>query len=440
MTVPSPWVGVAVVLALTALLVGGVWQWRRRAGPAAELTRKAMHIGMGAIASLLPWLFDRPWPVLALCSGLAAAFLALKLFARTSTLGAAMHDIGRDSRGDIYFALSVAALWLLAGADRLLFLVPVLVLTLGDAVAALVGKRFGRTYFDDGTAGKTLEGSTALFVVAFLTVAGPLVLCERVTLASAAIMATTMALLVTLLEAMAWRGLDNILVPIGTYLLFRSALMLGTSELAWRLAVAIGLVGLVAASRARTTLNDAALAGAALVGYLVWALNGWRWVAALVAFFALYTWVFPRSSGAGTRDHDMHAVGGVTLPVMAWLFLGQAAGTDTFAPYIFTFVAQMAMIGVVKASSLDGPPSRRPILPVILGGAFLMLPLALLVRPWPLVPMASAAALAGAVIAGIGINGGPRYVSPHLQLEQQWNRQALWAFLASLLAAPLVDW
>lgn len=436
-----PWAGMVIVLALTGALLAGVRAWRRQAAPAPEHTRKAVHIGMGAVAATLPWLFDRTWPVLVLCGGLAAAFVALKAFARRSDLGQAMHDIGRDSRGDLYFALSVAALWLLADGDRLLFLVPVLVLTLGDAMAALVGRHYGRRYFDDGQAGKTLEGSVALFVVAFVSVQAPLALAARVPLVDGLIMAATMALLVTLLEAMAWRGLDNVLVPIGAYLLFRSALALDTTALTWRLVVAVGFVGAVAASRARTTLNDAALAGAALIGYLVWALRGWWWVVPPAGLFVVYTMLFPRSRGTASRAHDMHAVGGVALPALTWLFLGQLGdGHDTFVPYVSTFVAQMAMIGVVHASG-QRPATRRPhLLPVAMGGALLMLPVVLLVRPWPLVPLACAAALVGATVAGVAINRGPREVAVGLHLEPQWDRQARWAMLASLLALPLVAW
>ena len=436
-----PWVGMTIVLVLTGALLGGVRAWRRQAAPAPEHTRKAVHIGMGAVASTLPWLFDRTWPVLLLCGGLAAAFVALKAFARRSDLGQAMHDIGRDSRGDFYFALSVAALWLLADGDRLLFLVPVLVLTLGDAVAALVGRHYGRRYFDDGRTGKTLEGSVALFIVAFVSVQAPLALAARVAPIDGLLMATTMALLVTLLEAMAWHGLDNVLVPIGAYLLFRSALMLDTMALAWRLIVAVGFVGAVAASRTRTTLNDAALASAALIGYLVWALRGWWWVVPPSALFAVYTFLFPRSRGTANRAHDIHAVVGVALPALTWLFLGQLGdGHDTFVPYACTFVAQMAMIGVVHASGHRHRGRRPLILPVALGGALVMLPVVLLVRPWPLVPLACAAALAGATVAGVAINRGLRRVALGLHLEPQWDRQACWAMLASLLALPLLAW
>ena len=433
----SPWLGAGIVLGLTGLLLGGVSWWRTVARPEGEHTRKAVHIGMGTIATALPWLFADAWPVLALAGGLALVFVALKLFARRSALGEAMHDVGRDSRGDLYFAISVAALWLLARGDRLLFVVPVLVLTLGDATAALVGRRYGRRFFDDRRAGKTFEGSAALVLVTLLSVAVPLALAGRATPVAALLTASTLAVLVTLLEAMAWHGLDNVFVPIGAFLLLRTSLDLDTASLAWRLGAALACVAIVALARARTTLRDAALAGAALAGYLVWALAGWWWLLPPLALFAVYTWLFPRLRASSAREHDLHAVAGVMLPALAWLFAGRLfEGMNTFLPYAATFVAQMAMIGVVDASARRRTDS--PFLPLVLGCALLMLPVVLLVRPWALVPFASAAALAGATVAGIAINRGLDRVSPDLHLEPQWDRQARWALLASLVTVPLV--
>lgn len=433
----SPWAGAAIVLGLTGLLLGVVTWWRTAARPAGEHTRKAVHVGMGTIATTLPWLFEGTVPVLSLAGGLAIAFVALKLFARRSALGEAMHDVGRDSRGDLYFAVSVAALWVLAGGDRLLFVVPVLVLTLGDATAALVGRHYGRRFFDDRRAGKTFEGSAALVVVTLLAVAAPLTLAGRAAPLAAVLVAGTLAVLVMLLEAMAWHGLDNVFVPIGAFLLLRTSLDLEPAALALRLAVAVACLGVMALARTRTTLRDAALAGAALAGYLVWALQGWWWLLPPLALFAVYTWLFPRLRASSAREHDLHAVAGVMLPAMAWLFAGRLfEGMNTFVPYAATFVAQMAMIGVVDASARRRTDS--PFLPLVLGCALLMLPVVLLVRPWGLVPFASAAALAGATIAGIAINRGLDRVSPGLHLEPQWDRQARWALVASLVTLPLV--
>ena len=433
----SPWIGAAIVLGLTGLLLGGVTWWRTVARPEGEHTRKAVHVGMGTIASALPWLFAGTAPVLALTGGLALVFVGLKLFARRSALGEAMHDVGRDSRGDLYFAISVALLWLLARGDRLLFVVPVLVLTLGDATAALVGRRYGRRFFDDRRAGKTFEGSAALVLVTLLSLAAPLTLSGRTTPLAALLTATTLAVLVTLLEAMAWHGLDNVFVPIGAILLLRTSIDLDAPSLAWRLVAAAACLGVVTLARARTTLRDAALAGAALAGYLVWALAGWWWLLPPLALFAVYTWLFPRLRASSAREHDLHAVAGVMLPALAWLFAGRLFdGVNTFVPYAATFVAQMAMIGVVDASAHRR--TDRPFLPLVVGCALLMLPVLLLVRPWALVPFASVAALAGATIAGIAINRGLDRVTPGLHLEPQWDRQARWALLASLVTLPLV--
>jgi phytol kinase len=433
----SPWIGASIVLGLTGVLLGGVTWWRTVARPDGEHTRKAVHVGMGTIATALPWLFAGTAPVLALAGGLALVFVALKLFARRSALGEAMHDVGRDSRGDLYFAISVALLWLLARGDRLLFVVPVLVLTLGDATAALVGRRFGRRFFDDRHAGKSFEGSEALVLVTLLSVAAPLTLAGRTTPMAALLTAATLAVLVTLLEAMAWHGLDNVFVPIGAFLLLRTSIDLDTPSLTWRLVAAVACLGVVALARTRTTLRDAALAGAALAGYLVWALAGWWWLLPPLALFAVYTWLFPRLRASSAREHDLHAVAGVMLPALGWLFAGRLFdGVNAFVPYAATFVAQMAMIGVVDASARRRTDS--PFLPLVLGCALLMLPVVLLVRPWALVPFASAAALAGATLAGIAINRGLDRVTPGLHLEPQWDRQARWALLASLVTLPLV--
>jgi phytol kinase len=467
---PSPLAGMALVTLACGALLGGVTWWKRASAPPAELTRKAVHVGMGLIALTLPWLFSARWPVLALCAGLGAAFVALRRFARQSDLGAAMHDVNRASRGDLYFAVSVGALWVLAAGDRLLFVVPVLVLTLGDAVAALVGVRYGRTRFDGSATGKSAEGSVALFVVTFVSVHLPLVLAGRVGAIEGILIAATMAVAITLLEAVAWRGLDNVFVPIGAFLLLHTWLPLGAVELAWRLGLILALLVVVAAMRARTTLRDAALAGAALFGFLAGTLGGWPWVVAPLVLFVAYPRLFPPVPRAGAtrlaavpafaaerehavpssglerehgipssrpeREHDMHAVAGVVMPAVAWLFAARLFDrADFLAPYTATFVAQLAMIGAVHASAHTSGGPRARLLAVILKGALVVLPAMALHRPGSQALAAALLALAGAVVAGLAINRGTSRVTAGLDAELQWLRQARWAGAASLVTA-----
>ena len=434
---PSPLASMALVTLACCVLLGGVTWWRRVSAPPAELTRKAVHVGMGLIALTLPWLFAARWPVLALCGGLGAAFVALKQFGRRSHLGSAMHDVNRASLGDLYFAVSVAALWVLAAGDRLLFVVPVLVLTLGDAVAALVGVRYGRTRFDGRASGKSAEGSTALVVVTFLSVHLPLVLSGRAGALEGILMAATMAVAITLLEAVAWRGLDNVFVPVGAFLLLSTWLPLDAGGLAWRLGLILALLVVVAAMRARTTLRDAALAGAALFGFLAGTLGGWPWVVAPLVLFVAYPRLFPPAPRSGdVREHDMHAVAGVVMPAVAWLFAARLFDRDDFlAPYTATFVAQLAMIGAVYASAHTSGGTRARLLAVILKGALVVLPAMALHRPWRQTVAAALLALAGAVVAGLAINRGTSRVTAGLDEELQWLRQARWAGAASLVTA-----
>ena len=81
-------------------------------------------------------------------------------------MGAVAHRVERATFGELYFPLSVAWLfWLTCGDDPLLFVIPILMLTLADAAAAVVGARYGLTPYIG--AGKSLEGSAAFAVVAF---------------------------------------------------------------------------------------------------------------------------------------------------------------------------------------------------------------------------------------------------------------------------------
>lgn len=459
---PAPLAGMALVTALCGVLIGAVLWWKRTAQPPAELTRKAVHVGMGLIALTLPWLFDRAWPVLLLCGGLGLAFLALKLFARRSSLGAAMHDVGRESLGDLYFAASVAALWLLADGDWLLFTVPVLVLTLGDAMAALVGVRYGRIRFDGEARGKSLEGSVALFVVAFLSVHVPLTFAARVSPLHGVLIAGTMSVMIVLLEAAAWRGLDNVFVPVGAFLLLRVWLTLDTAGLLWRVGVVLALFGVMLWTRRRTTLRDAALAGAIVFAYVVAMLGGWRWVVAPAMVFIGYTRLFPAArqaaDGGEVRDHDMHTVAGVILPALAWLFAGRALHFEaaSFVPYTTTFMAQLAMIGLVRASAgvsdprmaarseagadtgREGRDGATRLFATVLTGTMCVAPVLLLHRPLTGVPAALGLALGGAVVASLAFNGRTDRITPGMADEVQWTRQAWWSLMASLATLPLL--
>src|SRR4051812_50211453 len=120
------WLGIALVLAAFAVLLAGLALYRRAGRASPELLRKLLHVGMGAVILSFPWLFHRAWPVLLLSALFVLIFLARKVLARpalarargVSSVGTSLAEVldgvGRASYGEIYFAVSVAVLFLAA--------------------------------------------------------------------------------------------------------------------------------------------------------------------------------------------------------------------------------------------------------------------------------------------------------------------------------------
>ena len=210
-----------------------------------EMTRKLLHTGSGLLTLTFPFLFREIWPVL-LLTGASALIVASASFvpAVRARFGGVTGRVERTTFGEIYFPLGVLLLFTLTrGMDPLLFVIPVLVLTLADTAGAVVGTRFGRTCYANGS--KSLEGSVAFAVVAFVCVHVPLLIWSTLGRTESLLVAATLGLLVMLLEGSASRGRDNLAIPLGAYFLLRGSLELDTAALLARLAATLALVCLV---------------------------------------------------------------------------------------------------------------------------------------------------------------------------------------------------
>lgn len=209
----GPWLGITLVLALLGVGTVVARHYQRRYLPPPEHSRKLLHVIAGLVGLGLPWLFQAIWPV-ALLGGIV--LLGLLILRRSAGLrhgiGTVIHGVERHSLGDVCFPLGVFLVFVLAGRDHLSFQVAILTLTLADPAAALVGLRYGHHHYRVGSADKTLEGSAAFCIVAFGCAAVSLVGAGGGLPCLAAAAAFAFAL--TLVEALAPRGLDNLLIPV----------------------------------------------------------------------------------------------------------------------------------------------------------------------------------------------------------------------------------
>ena len=242
----TTWTTVAVLQAIFLVFLAAVSRAAAREALQPETSRKVLHTGAGLLTLVLPFVFRDLWPVALLAVTTAAALAVIRLLpAMRMRFGAAAYRVCRSSYGEFYFLLAVVALfWLTEGQSSLLFTIPVLILTLADTAGALVGSRYGRLWYGNGH--KTVEGSIAFAAVAFLCAQGPLLLWSSGGRAESFLIAATLALLVALVEASVRRGRDNLLIPIGGYVLLRCLLPLTVGTLLICFTAALVLVLFVA--------------------------------------------------------------------------------------------------------------------------------------------------------------------------------------------------
>jgi phytol kinase len=435
---PSPWLRILLVSGLIGALIVVLRAWQRKVSSHPELVRKLAHIGTGLVALSLPFLFQSAWPVL-LLSGLSiAAMSALRLVAPLKEqFGNVLYGVARSSGGEIYFPLSVAILFVLAKENALLFIIPILILTFADAVAALAGGRYGVTHYDAPDGEKSIEGSVAFFLVAFLSTHIPLLLLTDTGRAKTLLIGLTIGLVAMLLEAIAWRGLDNLFIPLGGFILLKAYLDLDTNALIARFCVTLALVILLYIFRRHATLDSAALLGAALIGYVTWALGGWKWLVPPMVFFISYPLLSRRTKRNTARVHDIHAVLSVTSAGLLWLCLSKVLHNPAFYfPFTVAFAAHLAIVGTTRIRC-DHPALSVPVVVrrcILVGWLILFLPYYVLEGLAQRAAVQGIAALIAVTIATLAFN----HVQPRMEDcptdEPRWLRQAGIVFACSVLA------
>lgn len=215
----NPIVGSVVVLLALSLLFVWARAARRRELLSPEGSRKVVHVGMGLVCLTFPWLFPSVMPVLVLAAVAAAALWAIRQVpGLNAQFGCALHDVSRDSYGEFAFIAGVSSAFVLAHGNALQYVIPVAVLTFADAIAALIGTRFGTLRFGI-FGGKTMEGSAAFFIMAIACVAMPLAL-SNMPVAIAATLSISAALM--LVEALSRAGFDNFAIPVLGVMLLRA--------------------------------------------------------------------------------------------------------------------------------------------------------------------------------------------------------------------------
>ncbi|BAZ09229.1 phosphatidate cytidylyltransferase [Calothrix sp. NIES-4071] len=160
--------GISYAYAATLLLVGEVLQ--RVVGIKPDLTRKFVHIGAGMWIFGILLLFNT-WQI-GIVPFVSFIFVNFILY-RYKVIRAL--DSSNTSPGTVYFTISVTLLFAVFWRPLTFDQVPIavaglMVMTWGDALAALIGKHYGKHKYQFGQSIKSLEGSAVMFVVSTIVI------------------------------------------------------------------------------------------------------------------------------------------------------------------------------------------------------------------------------------------------------------------------------
>lgn len=439
----NPWLGMALVVGALAGLMSALRLYQKTCAPSPEWVRKLLHMGMGLVVLSFPWLFDRSWPVVVLAGVTSLGLLAVRVVkGLRDRVGDVIGGVARESLGEIYFPIAVATLFVLTLHEEqpferraLLYCIPILVLALADALAALVGVRFGRLRYATVEGHKSTEGSFAFFTVAFGSTYVPLICCDATDQARVFLIGLLLGFLAMMFEAIAWRGLDNLVLPLVSFLLLKSYLSLDMAHLVGRLAITSSLVAIAFIYRSRTTLAGSALLGAVLVGYVSWALGGWHWLLAPLVFFITYTLLPSGRKKPCQQTHTVHAVLCVSTASLIWLFFAQTLHSpELIYPYTLAFAAHLAIIGIARIKRGYPHIPAIIVLPAAIaaGWSLLFIPYLLAEGVSEETIQEASIALVGVALASIGFFSTQPGLDDCPTDTPRWLRQAMWAGVASM--------
>lgn len=326
-------------------------------GLSAEIQRKLVHIGTGMYALTLPWLFPDRWPVYVLVGLTLIVMLALRLPRIASGgLGSTLHGVDRQSYGDILLAIAVGLCLFLSEDQLVLYVLPIALLTLADAAAALAGTTYGRRFFRVEDGQKSLEGCVVFFAVALLLSMGCLMAMTPFPPSNVILLSLMVAGFGTLVEAVSWRGFDNLFLPLGILVFLASH---GDRDIGALISLAVlfaaTLIGFRAVAPLVGLTNHAGRVYVTTV-FLLLAVTSVHNALLPISVFLAHAW--SRSMNPDKSAYpDLDVVAGIVILSLFWLTLGNAT---TWNAVSFYGISAMGMsLGFCVIALIPAPARVR---------------------------------------------------------------------------------
>lgn len=269
------WKSMLFVVAILFIALLAIKLIEKRTNLNGEIKRKLFHVTMGLVMLTFPYIFSSSLSVGIL--GIIALIImyVLKNTKLKQTVGTVLYSVERESMGEIFFVISVFLIFYLSKGDKILFSIPILILTFADSIAALIGKNYAkRNLAELNEDAKSIEGSFMFFMVAFMATLVPLLLCTSVGREETLIISTIVGFNVALIEMISHSGNDNLLIPLTTYAFLATHIGLGVEQLRINLIILGIIFVLVTIANRVKSWSKLALVETLVVGYLTITLYG----------------------------------------------------------------------------------------------------------------------------------------------------------------------
>ena len=203
------WIAAIGTIVIVGIVLAGLEWTGRKIQAQPETVRKWIHIAVGHWVFLaLAWIDQWYIAIVPLLFFTVVNLITLKRG------DGQMNQVERVSYGTVYYPVALALLVMLFFEQEPMALVAgSMVLAWGDGLAALVGKRFGKTFYTRGNIKRSFEGTIAMFLASFLVLTVTFLFYDLPSWLAVSY-GFLLANIATLIEAVSYRDTDNLLIPL----------------------------------------------------------------------------------------------------------------------------------------------------------------------------------------------------------------------------------
>ena len=178
-----------------------------------EASRKFIHIMLGNWWFIAMYFFSNVW----FAMFVPVTFIIINYISYKQNLIKVMERDEQDGLGTVYYAVALLILVIVSFGiykEPLLGLISNLVMAYGDGFAAIFGKIIKSKEYKIGETKKSVAGSITMFIVTILIITLYLIFKYNMQFEKLLIISVILSFIVTIIEAISTKGIDNISVPI----------------------------------------------------------------------------------------------------------------------------------------------------------------------------------------------------------------------------------